>query len=83
MKREGIAMRCKLHNQPCRMVCTRCAEVMCSMCAELIDGSRFCPDCAIDERRIAAGLSYRRFAADIGHEQAYREGIHEYEVAEV
>jgi hypothetical protein len=53
------------------------------MCAELIDGSWFCPDCAIDERRIIAGLSYRRFAADLGHESALRKDISKYEVAEV
>ncbi len=76
-------MRCNLHNQPCRMVCTRCSELICSMCAELIDGSWFCPDCAIDERKIIAGLSYRRFTADLGHESAYRKDISEYEVAEV
>jgi hypothetical protein len=52
------------------------------MCAEYIEGSWFCPDCAAEERKIAAGLSYRQFAADIGHEPAYREDIHEYEIAE-
>jgi hypothetical protein len=53
------------------------------MCAELIDGSWFCPDCAIDERKIIAGLSYRRFTANLEHESAYRKDISEYEVAEV
>jgi hypothetical protein len=75
-------MKCTLHNQPCRIVCTRCADITCSMCAESIDGSWFCPDCAIDERRTAAGLSYRQFASDLSHEPASREDIHEYEPAE-
>ncbi len=75
-------MKCKLHNQPRRIICIRCADVICSMCAEYIEGSWFCPDCAVEERKIAAGLSYRQFAADIGHEPAYREDIHEYEIAE-
>jgi len=76
-------MKCKLHNQPRRIACTRCAETICSMCAELIEGSWFCPDCAIEERRFAASLSYRQFTADIGHEPSCREDIHEFEIAEV
>jgi hypothetical protein len=32
------------------------------MCAEYIDGSWYCPTCAIKERRFAAGLEdYREF----------------------
>jgi hypothetical protein len=33
------------------------------MCAEYIDGSWFCPHCAVKERRIAAGLDYRGIMA--------------------
>jgi len=76
-------MKCRLHNQPRRRVCARCAEPVCSMCAELVEGSWFCPDCAAEERRIAAGQSYRRFTADIAHEPDSREEIHEYETTEV
>ena len=76
-------MKCRLHNQPRRIICTRCAELVCSMCAELVEGSWFCPDCAAEERRSAAGRGYRRFAADIARADGDREEITEYEPAEV
>jgi len=75
-------MKCRLHNQPRRRVCTRCAELICSMCAELVEGAWFCPDCAAEERRIAAVQSYRRFAADIALGPDSREKVYEYETAE-
>jgi Zn finger protein HypA/HybF involved in hydrogenase expression len=52
-------MVCKIHGQPRSMTCSRCADNMCPMCAEYIDGSWFCPNCAVRERRIAAGLDYQ------------------------
>ena len=52
-------MRCKIHNKPATMVCARCGDSMCPLCAEFIDGAWFCPDCAIEERRFIAGLRYR------------------------
>jgi len=76
-------MKCRLHNQPRRRVCARCADLICSMCAEYIEGSWFCPDCAAEERRIAAGQSYRRFAADIADQPDCHEEIPEFETAEV
>ena len=51
-------MTCKLHNKSKEIVCTRCADLVCPECAEYIDGSWFCPQCAIRERGIAAGLDY-------------------------
>jgi hypothetical protein len=38
---------------------------MCSMCAEYIGGSWFCPTCAIKERRIAAGLDFDLMATGL------------------
>jgi hypothetical protein len=49
------------------------------MCAELVEGSWFCPDCAAEEGRIAAGRTYRRFAADIADQQDSAEKDPEYE----
>jgi hypothetical protein len=51
-------MNCKLHDKPKEIVCARCADAVCPKCAEYIDGSWFCPQCAIRERGIAAGLDY-------------------------
>ena len=56
-------MTCKVHSQPRSMVCSRCADNMCPMCAEYIDGSWFCPHCAAGERRIAAGIDYEDLIA--------------------
>lgn len=53
------------------------------MCAELIEGSWFCPECAAEEHRIAAGLIYRRFAADIAETPDRHEEVREYETSEV
>ena len=75
-------MKCRLHNQPRRMVCARCDNSMCSMCAEVVDGAWFCPDCAVEERRIATGKVYRRFAAEITNEPGRREDFLELEVVE-
>jgi hypothetical protein len=52
------------------------------MCAEFLEGAWFCPDCATEERRIAAGRSYRRFAADITCRPTPEEAC-EYETTEV
>lgn len=52
-------MRCKIHDQPATMVCARCNDLMCPLCAEFINGAWFCPKCAVVERRFAAGLRYR------------------------
>jgi hypothetical protein len=49
------------------------------MCAELIDGSWFCAECAAEERRIAEAHGYRRFAADIARESDHRGEIRELE----
>lgn len=55
-------MKCHIHNQPFTMTCARCADTMCPKCAEYIDGSWYCPECAVKERRFAAGLNdYRDF----------------------
>jgi hypothetical protein len=56
-------MECKIHTNAKEMVCSRCADMMCALCAEFIDGNWYCPDCAISERRIAAGLNYGRLVA--------------------
>jgi hypothetical protein len=39
---------------------------MCPACAEYIDGSWFCPKCAVGERRFAAGLDYNNIMAPRG-----------------
>ena len=66
-------MDCRIHDRSKEMVCSRCADTMCSLCAEFIDGNWFCPECAIDERRIAAGLNYRHLVAVSYGETAYGE----------
>jgi hypothetical protein len=50
------------------------------MCAELIDGSWFCAECASEERGIAARRRYRLFTADIAHETDNRDKVHEVEI---
>jgi hypothetical protein len=55
---------------------------MCSICAEYIDGNWFCPDCAILERKIAAGLDYRDFISVQYAEPTYREDATEKEIGE-
>lgn len=76
-------MKCELHNQPRRMTCARCDDLMCSMCAEFIDGSWFCPECATEERRITSGLEYYRIAAGLQTETFRDVDIREYETLEV
>ena len=56
-------MTCKVHDQPRSMICSRCTDNMCPMCAEYIDGSWFCPGCAAKERRLVAGLDYQDLIA--------------------
>lgn len=55
------------------MICSRCADTMCPLCAEFIDGNWYCPECAIAERRIAAGLNYRDFILVRYGEPAYED----------
>ena len=64
-------MDCRIHDRAKGMICSRCADTMCPLCAEFINGSWYCPDCAITERRIAAGLDYRDFIAVNYGEPAY------------
>ena len=75
-------MKCRLHNQPHRTVCARCDDLICSMCAEAVDGSWFCPDCAVEERKAAARRRYQQFTAGLDREPDRPEDIHEYETAE-
>ena len=53
------------------MICSRCADIMCPLCAEFIDGNWYCPECAILERKIAAGLDYRTLLVVGSTEPAY------------
>jgi hypothetical protein len=70
---RGVSMNCKIHNQPLTMICARCADTMCPMCAEYIDGSWFCPKCAVRERRFAAGLDYHNIMAPSTHDFDFTE----------
>jgi hypothetical protein len=75
-------MDCKLHNKPKSMTCLRCSADMCPRCAEFIDGSWFCPECAVTERRIAAGLNYQDLLATGMGETPYVEDSGESDIAE-
>ena len=76
-------MNCKIHNQPKTMVCAGCADTMCAMCAEYIDGNWFCQNCAIRERKIAAGMNLRDIMAVNLMEQNYSEETGDTDFAEV
>ena len=68
-------MTCKLHNKPKETVCARCSDAVCPKCAEYIDGNWYCPQCAIRERGIAAGLDYFALAAVGTGEADYADDI--------
>lgn len=75
-------MKCKIHHQPLTMNCARCADTMCPMCAEYIDGSWFCPKCAVRERRFAAGLDYHNIMAPKSGESARFEDTPDFDFSE-
>lgn len=75
-------MNCRLHNQQMDMVCARCADNMCPMCAEYINGAWFCPQCAIKERGIAAGLDYYDMMAASTGGPIYRDEAADLDVTE-
>jgi hypothetical protein len=74
-------MKCKLHDEPKEKTCARCSDAMCPRCAEYIDGSWFCPQCAIRERGIAAGMDYYALMATGTGEPVYAEEIGEPDLA--
>ena len=76
-------MKCKIHNQPKTLTCARCDDSVCPMCAEYIDGSWFCPHCAVKERRIAAGLDYRDIMAIGMVEPSPGDEATDFDVAEI